>query len=74
MMIIAIVISWQWIAKVIGNQKIYGLFGLNNRILEMCDVNCNIIHQIMLVVGDTQSDSIQFCTYKLKFSWSCSSE
>ena len=33
----------------IGIQKMYGLSGLNHRILEkVCDVNHNIVHQIML--------------------------
>ena len=48
-MIITIIIFWQRIAKVIGIQKMYGLSGLNHRILEkVCDVNRNIVHQIML--------------------------
>ena len=39
MMIITIVIFWQREAKVIGIQKMYGLFGLNNHIKKKtCDV------------------------------------
>ena len=75
MVIITIVIFWQREAKVIGIQKMYGLFGLNHRILEkMCEANRNIIHQIMLksredAEGSTFNTIIIFITIILDSEW-----